>query len=62
MAHDIGNTVTDVAYPLVFKIPERLQSKRRRKARTHIRKLPHKEALKLERKQYNKNKSKHERW
>ncbi len=62
MAHDIGNSVTDVAYPLTMKLPEKLRSKPKRKSRKRVKKLPHKKALKLERELYNRNKAKDEKW
>jgi hypothetical protein len=60
--HDIGNTATNVAYPITIKLPEKLRAKPKRKSLKHAKKLPHKKALKLERELYNKNKAKGEKW
>jgi hypothetical protein len=62
VAHDIGNTVTDVAYPLAIKLPEKKRSKSKHKPKTRVKKLPHKKGLKLERKLYNMNRGKGEKW
>jgi hypothetical protein len=62
VAHDIGNSVTDVAYPLSIKLPNKKRLKSKHRPKTRVRKLPHKKALKLERKLYNINKRKGEKW
>jgi hypothetical protein len=62
MPHDIGNSATNVGYPLSIKLPERLRSKSKRKVRRRVKKLPHKKALKLERELYNRNKTKDKKW
>jgi hypothetical protein len=62
LAHDIGNTATNVAYPLSIKLPEKLRSKHKKKPRKRVKKLPHKKALKLERELYNRKRAKDEKW
>jgi hypothetical protein len=62
LPHDIGNSATNVAYPITVKIPEKLRPKPKRKSRKHVKKMPHKKALKLERELYNKHKAKGEKW
>jgi hypothetical protein len=61
--HDIGNSATNVAYPLTIKLPEKLRSKPKRKRQgRRVKKLPHDKALKRERESYNKNRAKNEKW